>query len=734
MADLNSTIVRGKLRVTEDETVSGSISATTISEGGTLLSNKYQAKLPTTTTAGLFLKSTSTAGSVEWGTPTDKYHTPKFSSGVDIGTGTGLNDLYVPDASSSQKGVTQYTAANLSTWINQLTEGTSTPVDADYYVSQYVSGGTTTTTYHRRPMSALWTYIKGKADAVYAPKSHASSNSTYGLGTSADYGHMKFGAAEQNGATSTNGVVPPMGHVHGQYVTKPVSKTYTGLIATANNFANSTFYFINVKPASWTKEWTIKYKIEAGLDSGLTPSNYQYMGSNHECTISGVRGVMSTYSFFNSINHTSYRVQYYNALHEATETGFNNNAPHKIGIELTDAYERTNTSYKRTYKITILEAINCTATLLDAPEIPSQSSRTDYTKISATYYPNGADSNSPGYCWRGDLYSQGLRESGDDNSVDRLYYHTQYMDFSSTMGLSGYSLYGFDTAGKVQPISLYQSGYTSYTASINTARVYNTGGFDWTRGLLRWVSSGFIAAGSTNQVIHSDKVNTVDLRYTDNCVNSSTASNLTLVRNKYVYLRGTIGSDGLFYLAPLSVTYDGNTYKRAWTQDLPAGGDSYVYWLVGHTYDTYSYNLRLFAENPLYCYTGGQWREYMVPASSSCCGVVTTGTQTFGGTKTFNTAIVQNFKLSDYSYGTTTAAYTFMNDGSLYIQCNDTVSSWIFSHLAADISQGANAGTITIQDDWNHTYQYGLPQASGTVALKEETSPKIEILDFTTIA
>lgn len=49
-----------------------------------------------------------------------------------------------------------------NSFINALDTGSSTPVDADYYVSQYVSGGTTTTTYHRRPMSALWTYIKGK--------------------------------------------------------------------------------------------------------------------------------------------------------------------------------------------------------------------------------------------------------------------------------------------------------------------------------------------------------------------------------------------------------------------------------------------------------------------------------------------------------------------------------------------------------------------------------------------
>lgn len=49
--------------------------------------------------------------------------------------------------------------------INSLTTGSATPTDNDYYVSQYAGGGSTTATYHRRPVSALWTYIKGKIDA-----------------------------------------------------------------------------------------------------------------------------------------------------------------------------------------------------------------------------------------------------------------------------------------------------------------------------------------------------------------------------------------------------------------------------------------------------------------------------------------------------------------------------------------------------------------------------------------
>ena len=58
------------------------------------------------------------------------------------------------------------TSALTSSLINSLSIGTSKPVDADYYVSQYTRGGTHTTSYHRRPVSLLWGYIKDKISSV----------------------------------------------------------------------------------------------------------------------------------------------------------------------------------------------------------------------------------------------------------------------------------------------------------------------------------------------------------------------------------------------------------------------------------------------------------------------------------------------------------------------------------------------------------------------------------------
>lgn len=55
---------------------------------------------------------------------------------------------------------------DLSTMINGLGEATATPSDADYFVSQYAGGGTTNTSYFRRPVSALWNFIKSKLATV----------------------------------------------------------------------------------------------------------------------------------------------------------------------------------------------------------------------------------------------------------------------------------------------------------------------------------------------------------------------------------------------------------------------------------------------------------------------------------------------------------------------------------------------------------------------------------------
>lgn len=59
--------------------------------------------------------------------------------------------------------------AAANAFINALGTGSSgsTPGDNDYFISQYINGGSSNTNYYRRPMSALWSYISGKITKTF---------------------------------------------------------------------------------------------------------------------------------------------------------------------------------------------------------------------------------------------------------------------------------------------------------------------------------------------------------------------------------------------------------------------------------------------------------------------------------------------------------------------------------------------------------------------------------------
>lgn len=97
----------------------------------------------------------------------------------------GKEDAF--DVLPTTKGGTGTNAASksalTSTLINSLNAENSTPKDSDYYVSQYAGGGATTTSYHRRPVSALWEYIKNKISSVLGLTSSSYSGKAATAGT-----------------------------------------------------------------------------------------------------------------------------------------------------------------------------------------------------------------------------------------------------------------------------------------------------------------------------------------------------------------------------------------------------------------------------------------------------------------------------------------------------------------------------------------------------------------------
>lgn len=86
------------------------------------------------------------------------------------------------NTTAAETGAVPNTAAGVSAAINQLTTGDSAPTDNDYYVSQYAGGGTSTTTYHRRPVSKLWDYIKSKLSLSTTGSGNAVTGVSYSNG------------------------------------------------------------------------------------------------------------------------------------------------------------------------------------------------------------------------------------------------------------------------------------------------------------------------------------------------------------------------------------------------------------------------------------------------------------------------------------------------------------------------------------------------------------------------
>lgn len=169
---------------------------------------------------------------------------------------------------------------NLNEMINtQLTTGSSTPSDNDFYISQYAGGGATTTTYHRRPVSALWNYIKSKADAVYSAKSHTHTKAQI----------TDFPASLKNPTAltiQTNGAI---------------AATYDGSAAKTVNITKGNIGLGNVDNTADANK-SVKYATSAGNASKVNnhtvnidvPANAKFTDTTYGVATASSNGLMSS--------------------------------------------------------------------------------------------------------------------------------------------------------------------------------------------------------------------------------------------------------------------------------------------------------------------------------------------------------------------------------------------------------------------------------------------------------
>lgn len=134
---------------------------------------KGSATLPVYWTGSAWATITSYSGKASTAGTADKVANALSINGKTY-DGSAAIDVGVIDAAHGGTGKTSL-LDSANALINALDNGTSTPVDADYFIT----GGAT---YHRRPMSALYNYMKGKMDSLYQAKGTVPMASSTALG------------------------------------------------------------------------------------------------------------------------------------------------------------------------------------------------------------------------------------------------------------------------------------------------------------------------------------------------------------------------------------------------------------------------------------------------------------------------------------------------------------------------------------------------------------------------
>lgn len=370
------------------------------------------------------------------------------------------------------------------------------------------------------------------------------------------------------------------------------SKTYTGVIGTANTWAGATFFYGSIYPTSWYAIWKIRYRIRVYVPG---VNGYDQVA---EVTISGDQGALRSYASFNSIS--SYYDAYCNELYRLKSAGYTNGYGHSLGVRLYSSYNPTNTSYKRTIEIDILETENCEFTFYD-----SCLAYTNIPGTGSTNYDTYTELN---------FTSNGLQETGDANDVNyqnRIYYSSS----KAAEVTYRYQLMLRAMDGKLIPVSSANNTFT-------IGKTYSGLRFDPFGEIYYYNTTSTIAADGNfgNAILYRQII--ADLRY---AFDLNATDDYKLTARLPVYLTATPQSDGSAILTKTAGSVIGPL-----SQSLPTSEDGLIYIYLGQAYeDTKPYKIELLMNHPIYWYKDGRVQEYVKSeASTSVAGLMSASDKT----------------------------------------------------------------------------------------------------------
>lgn len=387
-----------------------------------------------------------------------------------------------------------------------------------------------------------------------------------------------------------------------------MSKTYTDVIGTANNWSGATFFFGSIKPTSWDITWRIRYKINVYVPNH---QNYRQMA---DVMVTGTQDSFKSYYSFNTIGQ--YYVCYYHELYRLKQAGFTNGYGHSLGVRFYSAYNPTNTDYKRTIEIEIYELTNCTFEFYDEclpyASIPGTGSTNYNTYTEMDFVNNGMQETS---------------DANDPNYQNRIYY--AYAQAKENIYRYQFIFRAAD--GNLIPASDANNSFTI------GAKNYTTTPFNPFAEIYYLNSSSTYAVGNNvgNAILYRQYL--TDLRY---AFDVDTGNN-KLVGSKPVYLTARPQADGMAVLE----TAQDSIYGPL-VQTLPTADDGLIYIYLGQVYpETNPYRMELMVNHPIYWYKDGQVRPYVrepltvnghtvnadVPSGAKFTDTVTTATTTGSG-------------------------------------------------------------------------------------------------------
>lgn len=254
--------------------------------------------------------------------------------------------------------------------INKLSTTDGIPNDATVFISQHNDGKTAS--YYRRPISTLWTYIKGKADGVYQPKgsyapaahthddryyTEAETNSKLDGKSNTGHTHDDRYYTETEIDTKLNGKAPN-GHTH-QYLSlygaRPANINFTK----STNGTGAMFHFVATsstttgKPPDDSSILQLNWDNNGGWDSQLALSTTAKPHVYYRNQQNGTWGNWST--LLDNLNYIDYAAKKEHTHTKAQITDFPASLKNPTALTI-----QTNGAIAATYDGSAAKTVNIT--------------------------------------------------------------------------------------------------------------------------------------------------------------------------------------------------------------------------------------------------------------------------------------------------------------------------------------------------------------------------------------